>query len=83
MRIKGLYTETEAVYAAGNAGRQLVCRQIINAAFKGQLAVLCQLGYAMDFLQNSVNLLRTEYRGCAAAKENCLQLLLRKNSLLL
>ena len=37
----------------------------------------------MNFLQNSANLLRTEHRGCATAKENCLQLLLSKNSLLL
>ena len=58
MRIKGLHSEAEAVYAAGNAGIQLVRRQIINTAFKGYLAIVRQLCYTMNFVQQRAYLRR-------------------------
>ena len=83
MRIKGLHTEAEAVHAAGDAGSKLIRRQIINAAFKGYLTVICQPCYAMNFLQQRAYLRRTEYGRRTTAKENCFRSLLGKNTLLL
>ena len=83
MRIKGLYAEAEAVNAAGNAGIQLISRQVINTAFKGYLAIVRQACYTVNFVQQRTDLRRIQHRRRTAAKENRFRSLLGKNALLL
>ena len=83
MRIKGLHTEAEAVHAAGDAGIQLIRRQIINTAFKGYLAVIRQTCYTVNLVQQRTDLRRIEHRRRTAAKEYRFRSLLGKNALLL
>ena len=83
MRIKGLYAEAETVYTAGNAGIQLIRRQVINTAFKGYLAIIRQLCYTVNFVQQRADLRRTEHGRRTTAKENRFRSLLGKNALLL
>ena len=83
MRIKGLHTKAEAVYTTGNAGIQLIRRQVINTAFKGYLAIVRQACYTVNFIQQRAYLRRTEYGRRTTAKENRFRSLLGKNALLL
>ena len=83
MRIKGLHTEAEAVHAAGNAGSDLIRRQIINTAFKGYLTIIRQAGSTVNFVQQRADLRRIQHGRRTAAKEYRFRSLLGKNALLL
>ena len=83
MRIKGLDAEAEAVNAAGNAGIQLIRRQVIDAAFKGYLTIIRQACYAVNFVQQRAYLRRIKHGRRTAAKEYRFRSLLGKNALLL